>query len=91
MVVHQWRHQRVRKANGAGRTEKEEVVVLHFGLERVIRLVAPVGQQAVDADRIDNRARKDVRADFGPLLEYDDRKVRIDLFQPDRSCKAGRP
>ena len=38
----------------------------------------------VDTNRIDNRTRQDMRADFGTLLERDDRQIRIDLPRPDR-------
>ena len=47
-------------------------------------VLAPARQQSVDANRIDNRTRQDMRGDFGTLLEHDDRQIRIDLLRPDR-------
>ncbi|MCY1244769.1 hypothetical protein D9M72_578660 [compost metagenome] len=91
VIVHQRRHGEVRQADRAGRAEQQELVVLDFGLEGVVGLVAPARQQPVDADGIDDGARQDMRTDFGTLLEHHDRKLRIDLLQPDRSRKASRP
>ncbi|MCY1218638.1 hypothetical protein D9M72_305870 [compost metagenome] len=51
---------------------------------------APIRQQPVDADRIDDGARQDVRTDFGALFEHNDRKLGIDLLQPDRRRKTRR-
>ncbi|KRC28269.1 hypothetical protein ASE29_18830 [Ensifer sp. Root74] len=52
---------------------------------------APVRQQAVDADGIDDGTRENMRTDFGALFEHYNRKLRIDLLQPDRRGKTGRP
>ena len=60
-------------------------------LERMVGLVAPAGQQPVDADRIDHRAGQDMRADLGALFQHDDGKLGIDLLQPDRGGETGRP
>jgi hypothetical protein len=57
------------------------MVVRHLGLERMVRSFAPAGQQPVDADRIDDRAGEDVRADLAALLQHDDREIGIDLLQ----------
>ena len=90
MIVHQRRHHEVGQPERAGRAEHQEAVVGDRGLERVVLLVAPAGQQPVDADRIDDGAGQDVRADLRALFQHDDRKLRIDLLQPDRGGEAGR-
>ena len=59
-------------------------------LERMVVAVAPAGQQPVDADRIDDGARQDMRADLRALLQHDHRKLRIDLLQPDRGGEPRR-
>src|SRR4051794_8244819 len=55
-------------------------------------LLFPVRDQLVERERIDDRARKDVRANLAPLLEDTDRKIAPGLvrklFQPDRGAKA---
>ncbi len=91
VIVHQRRHGEIRQADRAGGAEQQELVVGHFGLEGMPLLLAPAGQQPVDADGIDNRAREDMRTDFGALFEHDDRKLRIDLLQPDGGRETGRP
>ncbi len=90
MIVHQRRHQEIGKADRAGGAEKEKLVVGDFRLERVVRFVAPAGQEPVDADRVDHGAGEDMRAHFGALLQNHDREFRIDLLQPDRSRKTSR-
>ena len=60
-------------------------------LEGMPLLLAPARQQPVDADRIDDGAGKDVRADLTALFQNDDGKLGIDLLEPDRRGKAGRP
>ena len=40
-----------------------------------VRVLAPVGQQPVEADRVDHRAGEDVGADLGALLDDDDRDL----------------
>jgi len=90
VIAHQRRHGEVRQADGTGRAEQQEVVVLDLGLERMICLFAPIRQQAVDTNRIDDGARQDMRTDFGALLQHDDGEFGIDLLQPDRGREAGR-
>ena len=90
VIVHQRRHHEVGQAERAGRPEHQETVVGDRRLERMIVLVAPAGQQPVDADRIDHGARQDMRADLRALLEHDDGKLGVDLLQPDRRGKPGR-
>ena len=67
-----------------------EAVVGDRGLDRRV-LVAPIGQQPVEPDRIDHRAGEDMGADLGALLDHDDRDVRRELLEPDRGGKPRRP
>ena len=53
-------------------------------------LLAPAGQQPVDADRIDDGAGEDVRADLAALFQHDDGELGIDLLEADGRGKAGR-
>src|SRR6185312_4289879 len=71
--------------------EEEEVVFPDRRLERMAVLLSPAGQEPVDADRVDDGARKDMRADLRALFQHDDGKLRIDLLQPDRGGEARRP
>ena len=48
------------------------------------------GQELVEADRIDHRARQDMSADFGALLDHDDGDVLVELLETDRRREAGR-
>ncbi len=90
VIVHQRRHQGIRKTNRTGRTEEKELVVGDGRLERMVSLFAPAGDQPVDTDRIDHGTGQDMCADFSTLFEHDDGEVRIDLFQPDRCRETGR-
>src|SRR4029079_5661276 len=51
---------------------------------------APVRDQLVERDRIDHRARQDVRADLGTLFQHDDVEIGVELLQPDRSSQPRR-
>ena len=64
-----------------------KAVIRHRRLDRCV-LLAPSGQQAVEADGIDHRAGKNVRADFGALLDDDDGNIRRNLLEPDRRRQA---
>jgi len=90
MIVHQRRHHEVRQPDRAARRHPVEAVVLHLGLQRAIRILTPVGEQLVQRNRIDHRARQDMRADLGTLLDHDHVEIGIDLLEPDRRGKAGR-
>ena len=50
----------------------------------------PVGHQFVDATRIHNRARNNVRADLLPFFENGDGQIRIELAKLVSSGEAGR-
>ena len=91
MIVHQRRHREVRQPDRAGRRHPVEAVVLDLRLQRTIGVLAPVRNQLVERDRIDHRARQDMRADLGTLLHHDDVEIGIELLQPDRRGQAGRP
>jgi hypothetical protein len=79
---------------GAGLGEIEEPVFLYAGVQRTVRVVAPVGQQAVETDRIDHHAREDMGADFRALFHDHDRNVAIvtgsGLADADRGSQPGR-
>ena len=70
--------------------EQIEAVLGDRGLDRRV-LAAPVGDQAIEPDRVDHRAGEDMRADLRALLHHDDGRFRRELLQPDRGGKAGRP
>ena len=57
----------------------------------MIGVLAPVGNELVDTDRIDHCARQYVRANFATLFEDDDGEIGIELFQPDRGSQSRRP
>jgi hypothetical protein len=91
MVVHQRRHREVRQPDRAGRRRPVETVVLYLGFQRTIGVLTPVRDQPVEANRIDHRARQNMRADLGTLLDHDDVEVGVELLQPDRCRQACRP
>ena len=70
-------------------TQKQKLVVRHGGFQRMIVLIAPARQQAVDGDGIDHRTRHDMRADFAALFQHHHGKVRVDLLQADRGRQPG--
>ena len=77
-------HGEIGQPNGTGRAKQEELVGGDRRFERMIGVVAPVGQQPVYANRIDDCSGQDMRANLGALLHHDDRQLRIDLLQADR-------
>jgi hypothetical protein len=91
VVAHQRRHEDVRHAEAAGLPQIVEAVLADLCCERRV-LVAPIRDELVEADRIDHRARQDVRADLRPLLEDDDGELlgllRGELLEPDSRGKA---
>ena len=89
MVRQERRHGPVRQPPLPRRTEQIEFVPADLGGDRRAA-VTPVGEQEVEPAGIEHRARKNMRADLGPLLEDDDRKVAVELLQPDRCRKTGR-
>src|SRR6478735_2943897 len=91
VIVHQRRHGEIGEADRSIGAEHKELVVGHFGLEGMTLFVAPAGQKAVDADRIDDGTRKNMGANLAALLQHNDRKLRIDLLRPDCSRQACRP
>ena len=91
VIVHQRRHQEIGQAKAARWAEKIEMVVRHLHFQRAGRVLAPAGQELVEADRIDHRAGQDMGADFGPLFDEDDGQPGIDLLEPDRRCESRRP
>ena len=57
----------------------------------VIFLFAPVGEKAINGDRVDHRARQDVSSDFSALFQHHHVDVFVDLFQPDCSRETRWP
>jgi hypothetical protein len=88
VIVHQRRHQEIRQANRAGRSEEQELVSLTGVLngwsgssrQSEISLSMPIGSTTAPGE--------DMRADLGALFEHNHRQFRIGLLQPDR---GGRP
>ena len=68
VVVHEPRHEDVRKADRARRSEHVEAVFRHGGLERRASL-PPVGDEFAEGERVDHRAGQDVGADLRSLLQ----------------------
>ena len=64
VIAHQRRHQHVRQADAECVEQEEEPVVGDRRLERVVRIVAPVGQKSRDAGGIDHSAGENVGADL---------------------------
>ncbi len=93
VIVHQRREKEIRNADAAGRAQIDEVIRRYFRIDRGA-LLAPVGNQRIEADRIDHGAGKDMRADFRAFFDQADRNVEIlfrrELAQTDRRGKARR-
>ena len=95
LVVQERRRPQVRQVELAllGQHPVDVLRHRHFGQRAAV--VAPLGQQLVQAARVDHRARQDVGADFAALFQHANRNVglflRRELFQPDRRAEAGRP
>ncbi len=68
------RQQEVGHAPGALLVHEEEDVLGHGHVQRRA-LFLPVGDQLRQRDRVDDRARQDVRAGLGALLEHHDRNL----------------
>ena len=51
----------------------------------------PVRDQLVQRPRLDHRAGEDMRAHFAALLHHANRRIRSQLFQPDRRRETRRP
>src|SRR5262249_55412143 len=67
-----------------------EAVLADRGLDRAV-LAAPVREQAIDRDRIDDGAGEDVRADLGALLHHHYADVGRDLLETDGGGEPRRP
>ena len=91
VIVHQRRHHDIRQPDRGACGHPVEPVVLDLRLQRAVGVLAPVRNQAVERDGIDHGAGQNVRANFGPLLHHHDRKIGVELLQPDRGAEARRP
>ena len=89
VIAHQRRHHEIRQTQRARRAEIIEAVVGDLRLDRRV-LLAPIGQELVEPDRIDHGAGEDVSADLGALLDHDDGDVGRELLEPDRRRQPGR-
>ena len=87
MVVHERRHRPVRDAKLPGFAQNIEIV-----FDRRNRdgrpFVFPIGDQSIQAQRIQNRAREDMRTHFRALFQHDDIQIGVKLFQPDSRRQA---
>jgi hypothetical protein len=94
LVVHEGRHQEVRKLIFLGCGQHPVVVLDHGHGQRAIELL-PVRDQLVKRNRIHDRARQDMRADLGALFQHADAKFASrlirQLLQPDRRSQPRRP
>ena len=94
VVVHELGHEQVGHLHAAGVSQKQELVVGDLGLERPVGIVAPLRQQAVEADRVDHRAGEDVGADLRAFLDHDHgdvaARLRRALLEADRGGEPGR-
>src|SRR5262249_52296211 len=91
VIAQERRHKDIRHAEAAGFPEIVKAVLADFRAERRA-LVAPVGDETIKTDRVDHRARQDMRADLRALLQDHDRKFLVlldgELLDPDRCGKA---
>ena len=93
VIVHQRWHEEVRQADFSRFTK----VVKHIfrdGIGKRRALLAPIGNERVEPDGIDNGARKYVGADLGPFFQDNDGQLLVlfccELLEPDRSGQASR-
>ena len=89
VVRHQRWHEKIGHAQRTGRPEPIKAIVNDLRLDRRVGLHAPLGQERVEADRIDHRAGKDVRPDFRSLLHDNDGELGVELLQANRSGEPG--
>ena len=80
VIVHQWRHREIGDTDLTGLAQHVEIVVPDRHVQRRAFFL-PVGDQRIETGRIQHRARKDMRANFGTLFQHDHVQVRIQLFQ----------
>ena len=90
VVRHQGRHRPVRDAHLTALAQHEEIVVGHGRVQRRA-LFLPVGDQPRQARRVQHRARQDMGADLGALLQHHDGDLGVDLLQADRGRKTRGP
>ena len=93
VIVHQARQREIGETERARLGQPQELVVGDVRLDRRAFFL-PVGNEFVQADRVDHRARQDVGSDLGALLENADRDLVIalgrELLQTDRRRQPGR-
>ena len=90
VIAHERRHQHVRQPQRSGRSEGVEAVGGNGSLDRRV-FAAPFGNQAIETDRIDHGAGKDMGAHFGALLHHDHRFFRSELLEADGGGQPRRP
>ncbi|VWC64862.1 hypothetical protein BLA18110_01549 [Burkholderia lata] len=82
----------VRRGDRALLGQEQEAVFRHLDVERYAAFL-PVGEQFVDRARVHHRARQDVRADLGTLLEHAHADLGAflggQLLEPDRRRQPG--
>ncbi len=88
MVVHQRRQHDIGQTQGARGRQPVEAIIARLGLDRGL-FAAPVRDELVEANRIDDRAREDMRPDFRAFFDHDHREIRRKLLEPDRGGEPG--
>ena len=91
VIAHEPRHRPIGQAHAAGGPEHMELVARDRCLQRPVGILAPVGDQPVEADRVDDRPGEDMRADDRALLDDDDGEVRVELLEPNGGRQARGP
>ena len=94
VIAHQRRENGIRYAQAPSRPE---IIKPVGGDGRVERRASrlPVGNEFIERNGIDDRARQNMRAHFGALFQHTDANLaaclHCELFQADRSGETGRP
>ena len=84
VVAHQFRHRPIGQFHRGFLGQKIELIGGNLSFERAFGVGAPVRGQAVEPDRIDHRAREDMRADRRTLFHDHNRDIGVQRFEPDR-------
>ena len=88
MVAHQSRHRPIGQSHPSLLCQEIELIVCDQGFERAFRIRAPVGRESVKPNRIDYRAREDMRANRRALFDDDNRDVGVQRLDPDGRRQA---
>ena len=72
MIIHEARHDEIGQPERARGAEHIEPVGGHFGLQRPVSILAPIGQEFIETARIDDRAGQNMGAEFGAFFDDND-------------------